>query len=717
MSLIPRLLINCTLGALGLIGLVFEVTAVPIQQRYFSLLNHGVVSRQSIASADFNDDGIDEVLVAHNPTSGLGDTARLVVYLQEGAALEAARVFALSSNSETDLHVTEVGSEKLLIAVSKGASLGRMQIFGGWPIRELSSKEIPGWVSGSAVGDVNRDGQAEVLLALGNRVEAYSTSDGALLWTLFTDCQAVAIENLDGDPALEIIVSGSFSPAAGRVFDGATRGLEWTYPAGFGSILATGKIGPQQRKAFAGANTSTGFEVFSADPWSQNWNFNLSSIRSLIAGDTDYSGADEIIATTWPEGGNGSALRVIDSQTRSIRISIAANPAAVDIVENQPQGGPTLLLHPGALAGPFQFPAMSLIDPATGSARHHVFNDATGIGASVIGDFDGNGILEVAMAAGSNARLRIVELHSGQEQWRSPAVGSDFSNPFSISPEFILDAQADADPARELVVLGSGGFNRVRWIVLDGKTREVQLDSGVSDAGPLNSRRVRGGVLLDYDGDGFDDVAFISEPTSTGAIGARIDVFSLRKGLRLWNSGPIGGGFVSARGLFLLRPTSGQAILVAAIREGLRAFGVETQGLLWAHDIPIQRLAVVSDAPGGPEIHIEGFAHFVVADVAVLDAATRVIRRTYQMPRASRALAPVPGGSWMLAADSVEVRLQDLNGTQSGRALRVTSTGSSAPISLYSREYQHDLFIGTPFGFVVSSLIPDGLFLSSFEDE
>lgn len=140
---------------------------------------------------------------------------------------------------------------------------------------------------------------------------------------------AMAIGNVDGDPALEIVTSDGF------VFDGATHQNEWAYGPGFGSIIDIGDVNGDGVGKILGVNTNSAtVQVFSATLKSPVWQITTGSVggtSALKVANLDGVGPAEILLgdSQW---GNVTVFRYnaltntadIVSQTNSLGDGVSA---------------------------------------------------------------------------------------------------------------------------------------------------------------------------------------------------------------------------------------------------------------------------------------------------------------------------------------------------------------------------------------------------------
>lgn len=691
--------------ALALLPAATGLSAYPFEKQFVRVTDYGSMTRNGLATTDFTGDGIDEIFLTTTDQVPL-----LIALTQEPGGLRAASLFPLptANGVQTELHVWQGANGPTLVAI--GANLQQtssvVRIYSGWPLREQTSYAIPSGISGSAVGDLNLDGAPELVAMLGNQTQVLSLNDGQLQWSLPATGQDILLSNLDSDAALEVVLGG----APGRVFDGVTRQIEWSYLDGFGRYLAAGRIGGGASPGFVGALDWGYFTAFQGMPWSPVWDFNAFDIDAVAVADLDGTGADEIIQGD----GQWGSINIVDAQTRSLRLAIP-NPghgvAALAAVKASNAPGKDIVFAPNTPSGTDDV-FLRVARSSNGQTLYELRSDRAGVGATTIGDLDGDGQVELVVASNSNepGRMRVIDRDTGIQEWLSPPGSGNANDPFYIVPQFLFQTQLDGDSAKELVVAGSSSYSG-RILVIDGLTKAVQLQIGdYSTTRPLDARGIVGAVLIDYDGDGFKDLALVTQPTTSGENGVRIHVFSLQTGAVLWESIRMGSGFGAARGIHV-QQSAGHDVLVAALPDGLRAFGVPSQLLEWTHAAQIRRAVYLADAPGGAEILLEDND----GAVSHLDAATRQTRRSYQLSEPSTTIVPVPGAGRLVVGTTTSLALMTLDGTVLGVAPEGITAAGQSPVAVAPAGSRFDVLTGTPFGYTFHKLDLDGLFRDTFE--
>lgn len=692
-----------SLLAFALLQAGSAVVAYPFHTQSVKVTDYGTIMRDGIATADFSGDGIDEIFV-----TSASQAPMLIALTQELLTLRPARLLPLpaGSDQQTQLHVWQGTNGPILVAVtasSWSSPVSTVQLYAGWPLTAISTYNIPTGLSGVAIGDVEGDGIAELVAGIGTQTQVFRLSDGLFQWSLPIAASDIVIANLDADPASELV----FATTPGVVYDGGTRLQEWSYPDGFGAFLAAGSIGSGGAPGFVGARDWGYFTTFRSSPWSPVWDYSEFDIDAIAVANLDGVGADEII-----EGdGQWGSVNIVDSQTRTLRLGIPHQGhgiAALAAVKTSTAAGKDIIFAPNSSSSG---PSLSVVRSSNGASLYELRSDPGGIGATSIGDIDADGQVELVVASSGSepARIRVFNRDSGVEEWVSPGAGNA-NDPFYMGPKFLFQTQLDADPALELVAAGSGTITG-RILVLDGATKAVQLQIGdYTTSRPLDSRSIVGAVLVDYNADNFKELAIVTQPTSSGENGVRVHVFSLLTGAALWESVRIGQGFAQAKGIHL-QQSAGHDVLVAALPEGLRAFGVQSQLLEWTHTAPIHRAVYLADAPGGAEILIENS----VGAVTHLDAETRAVRRNYTLSGPSTAIAPVLGAPYFIAAHPGALNLMSLTGTVLGSATDAVGIAGFSPLSVRQDGSRFDVLTGTGFGFVHHKLDPDGVFAGGFE--
>ncbi len=702
-----------------------------MRSRLVSLLGLGVLSGQLAAQSpsvplqyvNSNVFGLaDGTFNAVTLFSGDGDD-QLELAIATGAAPVAVTVLSAQAaqwTTESVVAVDSVLTAKALLPWSRpdgnamvlitGATVwgsGHMDavVLEGWPLVATRRFALPDYIGGAVLADVDADGSQELLISTSTDTVAFDPETGQSLWTLGVGGSNLLAAQLDADLALEVVIAGY----PGRVFDGQTRLPEWSYVDGFGHMLSSGQLHPGGPRQLLSAG-ETQLLVVQSEPWSPLWDMTFSDIDRVAAANLDGTGLDELIVG---EGGWG-ALKVVDANTRAERYAVD-NPgngiAAVVVGDLLGDAAPEVAFTPENLFGTAAL--IRVFDGVSGEVRID-FEALPGATRSpVIGDVDGDGRREVYTASAVQpTRAQRFDALSRRRDWSSPALVGNANEPFYQTPQRVLLGQVDGDAALETIFAGTA-MSSGRIVVVDGADSSVQLQIGdYSTNRPMDGRAIVGAELLDFDGDGLDDIVVLTRAESSPAVGNKLHVFSLQSGALLWESISMALGDVYGASVLVTRDAEGAPNeIVAVLSSGLRAFSIDSGLLDWTFETPIGASSYAR--------YDADTAEFVLSDpfgqVTHYDAATRAPIRSYALPQPVYQLHYLPDSRrWTaLAGDRFRLLAEDGSIAFSSEALGVIAAPyaiSSAPSA-----FGEDIVIGARFGYHLFRFAGARVFSDSFE--
>lgn len=563
------------------------------------------------AIADFDHDGIDDIVV---PGQGGNNTLLQVVGRSpSGIAVKQALVLPESWLARVFVR-TSSGTPHLLTIATNGI----VREFDGWPLVELRSFDLGMSVSAAAVGDVDGDGQDELVVSSNwsaNNLVAYDLVTLTQRWSLPNSGGSdLLLAQLDADPALEIVVASN----PGLIIDGATQAVDWSYKDGFGAYLASGHFGANPQ--FVAARDWDLFTVFQSEPYSPLWDAVLFDIDAIAAADLDGDGIDEII-----EGdGQWGAVNVYDSQTHAVRISIPHSTfatSAVGAVDIEGDGAKTIAYSPRQ-ASFSNDQLFALYHPQDGSLAWAISQVQTGSYTTVsVGPTGPAGELRLMFGTWpldfqTYGLWTELGAWSGQQSWQSDIA----DNPYPASPAAAFAIEQGSSSAAGFVVAGADVVGGAKIVAIDGLTHDVRWQIGGQNGQPLAERYVTAMTSLPTPAGDLLGAACVGAPG-----GSRIFTFDAISGAASWESIAVGNGDpcigIMAGDFGVAHP-----LIAAVLPSSIRAFDATTHLLAWS---------LVTDADGATLLESGAsdreFVVFSDTQLFFYDASTRAALRQFDL--------------------------------------------------------------------------------------
>lgn len=424
--------------------------------RQAPLVRSGIqIPRQAggLRLADLDGDGVEEVLV-------LGRDRLLYTLRADGGSFAQNWMypFDLSPDGAHAVDSADLdGDGRREILVCAG---GELVVLDGASRRPSSAgARTSDYCDALTVVDVDGDGALEAVMLVGGdiwsssgQVRIVDPTTAAVLWESDPGAygRALAVGDVDGDPALEIVTS------AGFVLDGERRTVEWQRPEGFGDALALADLGGGGPLRIVGV--AEGIAVYDAVTRTVVLQQEGGALRAVVAHDVDDDGVDELIVGAY--------------------------------------GGVEVFGYDGA--GPALTPLWTMPNPADG------------VSAVVVGDPDGDGRTDVVFAGGWDTTGTDVLVVAALAPGAGPpphemAVVWQNLDPRQLDGPFV-GGRPLATNAGEQLVFGctktDSHFGGSRVIVLDPVTGRVRVGQELGD----NWMESFSLCVADYDGDREDEV-------------------------------------------------------------------------------------------------------------------------------------------------------------------------------------------------------------------
>lgn len=347
-----------------IVGLAASAGAIADWQDYPGVQGPG---HAGIVIGDYDGDGHSEAVVTAYTRPGYSFSGSQLLAVLAGGPSSPVAIRAMTAlpNQLTGALVPapKAGAADRIAAVVASDLGNQIVILGGVPLQVLRTIQAPMMYSVTAIADVDGDGDLEIvgLIAQGWTSRYPIVMDyasGAIEWVGTTEVSDLAIAQLDADAPQELILAAT----PGRVLDGATHAIEWSYPSGFGTRVIVGHF--DANPAVQGFATSrySDVQVFRSQPYSP--------VSELTTG--------EVAALS------------------TVRMT-AAGPDLIGV-------------------GNGQWGAVSIYDPRSGQAIRQIQNPEHGVSSLAVGDIDGDGSPELVYGSGLTSSggdlLRAVDLTS-----------------------------------------------------------------------------------------------------------------------------------------------------------------------------------------------------------------------------------------------------------------------------------------------------------------
>jgi outer membrane protein assembly factor BamB len=496
-----------------------------------------------IVVGDFDGDGSVEAVVpgyAHPGFTPVG-TNLIALIADAGAGLPGVTTVSRLPESlapSLTLVPNDGGADSVAVVMNSWES-PYVAIMSGVPLRITRTFAVPFLKKIFAVADVDSDGRLELVGRSDMLLQPSNTGypvvvdfdTGAIEWTGPERVHDVGVTQLDADSALEMVFAGT----PGRVVDGASHANEWSYPAGFGWSVITGRFDADPSLPGFAVVGAESIIVFRTHPYTPVRQINTGPIR--IARTVRLAGATtDSIAV----GSTGGRVAVFDPRTGATlfsRVFDGSGISDVAVADLNADGAMELIL--GTDMGSTARDVLHVVDFASQQDVLVSGAEEGPYSAVAEGDIEPSASRRVAYlsfesGSGDGPELRILDAVTGERLRRRASVLGMWG---TRTPSIAL-AQLDGDPQLEILVANSAGYSGM-VVALDGVDLQDQWRVGGADSildyAPVHSIAVQD---VDEDGD-MDVVAGLAKFAATPA--GRILALDGATGGIIWQAAELAG--------------------------------------------------------------------------------------------------------------------------------------------------------------------------------
>ncbi len=492
----------------------------------FGLYGSGIGATGLIIQ-DLNGDGKLEIVAGANSYGDFGSDNFWYVLRQSGTnsynQVWASGKFTSAIKRIAAADVNNDGTAEIFVGLADAS----VHVYRGTDFSNMATFPVNFEMQSLLLADTDGNGLKEMIISNATTIAAYDPLNYQLLWNFSGHGGDVAVGNVDADAAPEIVLS------TGYVLDGATRAVEWYYPAssGFGFQIELGDIDGDGIEEIVGAANWQKITIFEADLRSPMWEIPTDlDIAALAIADTNGDNRPEIIYGD----GQWGAIHCIDGLTHSELWQIH-NPehgvtgiAVGDVDQDQAlevlwgagftSSGADFLYVADILSGQIEWQSEDLDGPLT---------------AVDIGDVDDDGQTEVVMASYStysgygDSAIKIFNGATHEIEWQTTDV-PNISIWRGINSIRIGDV--DQDGETEFVIATANLYDGLIQIY-NGRSHTLERQSTTYYGTSFTAME-----FGDVDGDGQTEIVVGQIRLHTGATGAHIIVFNGATAVEEWES-------------------------------------------------------------------------------------------------------------------------------------------------------------------------------------
>lgn len=510
---------------------------------------YGSPAQSGFVVIDVDGDSLDDFVYVG--FAGMQSSLLMVAGIRSDGSFGLKQSLHLPNASAQLAMPTGVALDRVYVADSRS---GRVQIFGGWPLREVGGFDGVLYAVRAALLDADRDGHVELLIGRYDKagsVHSYDARSGALRWQTpvpgYVSSFAPATQH-DGRPAIVLGLEGSGPPAW---LDAATGTPLAPLPLMGAPFLASANFDEARSPLLVGGGGTSPVRVLrSSPPWTLHWSYQpFPETWGMLVTPLDADSGNQIIVG---DVGFPSTLHVLDPAIRTEIWNFETTDHFIySVGAGDADGDGTKEIVFGVYEPHETWVASRLrwIDAKDRTEKWRLESQAALFDLVALGDLNGDGRLEQVVAGrlSPNSKTYIVDAATGESVWESP----DPPSPATVPPMVTALAIGELRPGLPDMVFGSDADTAGRLTVIDGRSHEVRLSIAGTSGHTLEGRRIEGIVVHDADGDGIGDIAAATSLSGGGIGDPRVSIFSGLDGALLAHSDPIDSMPYRARSLLL----------------------------------------------------------------------------------------------------------------------------------------------------------------------
>lgn len=646
-----------------------------LQEKWQYGLYGTYIGHAGLFTSDLDGDGNREIIATASPSGFGSNSSWYIVRRTANGGYEQVWHNKQYSTTIVQLVLADItgdGREDIVVGLNDGT----VYIYDGPTRQEIGKLSTTAMMTALAVADLDGNGVMEIIVSDGLGIFVYAADGSGLRWSVATGGgSSIAIGNVDGDAALEIVTTAT--GGKGYVIDGATHTIDWEYINGFGARVSLGDLDGDGLQEIVGAAAWYKITVFDADRKTPTWEAMAShDIASLLIADMDGDGKLEILYGD----AQGGTTHAIDTQTKTEKWSIYCSDSGVSGIalgDVDLDGTNEILWGAGGNStGPDH---LYIADPATKAIEWQSLHVDGPLSAVAVGDVDDDGEEEIVMVSFEsdsgyaegvihifNARTKVMEYQEklGIRDWmgvRSVKIGD-----------------VDDDGKTEFVVTTGDIYDGVIR-VYDGAAHTLKKQS----AG-YNGNYFSALAIGDVDGDGKTEIVAGQGREHTGATATCLVVFDGVTLQEKWRSVDLGSSWAGIYDIKLADlDGDGHQDIIASIPDISRlvVFDGVTHDLKWmvAHTA---RALAVTDVDGDGALEL--LAGRTDGKIDVIAGTTFAVKQTLstfgKTPVDALRVADLDGDGareWLLASGGVLTALD-------GQGLKWRSQDLGGSLGLYN---------------------------------